>query len=83
MSRHMRTTVRLDDSPAQPRKEHATRERRTLTSLIEEGLALVLEKPGRERRRAGRPAGLQGRRRAAAGVDLNNNAALLDFLDEP
>ena len=83
MSRHMRTTVRLDDALLSRAKEHAARERRTLTSLVEEGLTLVLEKPGRERRK--RVVLLVSRAGGGVrpGVDLNNNAALLDLLDEP
>lgn len=82
MSRHMRTTVRLDDSLLARAKQHAARERRTLTSLIEEGLTVVLEKPGRERpKRIVLPVSKAGGG-VRPGVDLNNNAALLDLLDE-
>jgi len=44
MSRHMpeRTTVRLPEGLLDRAKRKAARERRTLTSLIEEGLRLVL-----------------------------------------
>ncbi len=79
----MRTTVRLDDTLLARAKAHAARERRTLTSVIEEGLTAVLEQPGRQRcERIVLPVSKAGGG-VRPGVDLNNNAALLDLLDEP
>jgi hypothetical protein len=78
----MRTTVRLDDALLARARAHAARERRTLTSLIEEGLTAVLDRPQREqRRRIVLPVSKCGGG-VRPGVDLNNNAALLDLLDE-
>ena len=45
MLRHMRTTVRIKDSLLHRAKKRAANEGRTLTSLIEEGLSLILAKP--------------------------------------
>jgi len=79
----MRTTVRLPDELLRRAKRKAAQNGRTLTSLIEEGLTLILansEKPGRRLRVelpvSTRSGGL------LPGVDINNNAALLDLMDE-
>lgn len=52
MMMQMRTTLNLPDSLAEEAKERAAAEGRTLTSLVEEGLRLVLrrqhEPPARE-----------------------------------
>jgi hypothetical protein len=42
----MRTTIRLRDDLLKPAKKRAAEENRTLTSLVEEGVALVLSGPG-------------------------------------
>jgi hypothetical protein len=79
----MRTTVRLDEALLSRAKAHAAREHRTLTSLVEEGLTLVLERPRREpRKRVVLPISTADGG-VRPGVDLNSNAALLDLLDEP
>ncbi len=83
MSRAMRTTVRLDDALLTRAKERAARERRTLTSLVEEGLTLVLERPGPERRKRVVLTVSTAGGGVRPGVDLNISAALLDLLDEP
>jgi hypothetical protein len=51
-----------------------------LTSLAEEGLTLVLERPRRER--VVLPVSTAGGG-MLPDVDLNSNAALLDLLDQP
>ena len=82
MSRHtMRTTVRLDDALLERAKREAARRNRTLTSMIDEGLRLVLAQPKSPRRRrvvlpVGKTGGL-----VLPGVDLNKTSALLDMLD--
>lgn len=83
MSRHMRTTVRLDDALLEQAKREASRRRATLTSLIEQGLRLVLaqSRSARERRRrvvlpVSRAAG-----GVLPGIDLNDSAALLDVME--
>ena len=43
--RYMRTTVRLSDDLLRSAKKRAAEEGRTLTSLIEEGLKVVLAEP--------------------------------------
>jgi hypothetical protein len=79
----MRTTVRLDDALLEQAKREASRRRATLTSLIEQGLRLVLaqSRSARERRRrvvlpVSRAAG-----GVLPGIDLNDSAALLDVME--
>jgi hypothetical protein len=82
MSRHMRTTVRLDDRLLEQAKREARRRGETLTSLIERGLRLALVNPQQAKRRARvelpvcRAGG--GPR---PGVDLDDSAALLEILE--
>ncbi len=82
MSRHMRTTVRLDDALLERAKREAARHGETLTSLIERGLRLVLARPhkSRERRRVEVPV-CRAAGGTLPGVDLNDGAALLDVLE--
>jgi hypothetical protein len=80
----MRTTIRLDDGLLQQAKAEARQRRKTLTSLIEEGLRLVLvsEKPAA----SGRKKIVLPVSRAwgglLPGVDLDNSAGLLDFMED-
>jgi hypothetical protein len=46
----MRTTIRLRDDLLKRARRRAAEEGRTLTSLLEEGIALVLAKPTKRRR---------------------------------
>jgi len=82
MSRHMRTTIRLDDALLERAKREAARRGETLTSLIERGLRLVLARPQRyrERRRVEIPV-CQSGGGTLPGVDLDDSAALLDILE--
>ena len=82
MSRHMRTTVRLDDPLLEQARREAARRGTTLTALITEGLRLVLANGHMTHRRervvlpvSRMGGGLQ------PGVDLSNSAALLDILE--
>jgi hypothetical protein len=78
----MRTTVRLDQALLERAKAEATRRNTTLTSLIEEGLELLLRRP---LKRSSRPPIKLTECRAGggtlAGVDLNDSASLLDRLE--
>lgn len=83
MLRSMRTTVRLADELLSRAKKKAADEGRTLTSLIEEGLRVVLAEPRAEL--SGRvelpvSASTGGVR---SGVDINRNAALEELMDRP
>ncbi len=81
MSCCMRTTVRLDDALLIETKKLAAESGRTLTAVIEDALREVLA-----RRHPTRPGSrikfttFQGKG-LRPGVDLDNSAALLDFLE--
>jgi len=78
----MRTTVDLDEALLDRARQAAERRGITLPALIEQGLRLALRKPLNCVRRA--PVVLPESRaggRAAAGVDLNDTADLLDRMD--
>jgi hypothetical protein len=82
MSRHMRTTVRLEDGLLEQAKREAARRGETLTGLIEEGLRLALAQRRVERRK---PVKLPVSDTAGGtypGIDINNTAALLALLEE-
>ena len=82
MLRHMRTTVRLDDTLLDRARREAARRGVTLTSLIEQGLENVLASPmlKAKRKRVSLPVCRAGGG-TMAGVDLNNSAALLDRME--
>ena len=82
MSRHRRTTVRLDDALLIRAKKEAARRGETLTSLIERGLRLVLAGPQKShnRRRVELPVCKSGGG-TLPGIDLDDSAALLDIIE--
>jgi len=77
----MRTTVRLNDGLLEQAKREASRRGETLTSLIEQGLRLVLaSRPGQRRKRVILPV-CRARGGVLPGVDLNDSSGLLDILE--
>ena len=77
----MRTTIRLDDDLLRQTKAEAVRTGRTLTAVIEDALRAALARRTRPTPTeldlpTFRGSGLQ------PGVDLSNNAALLDLMEE-
>ena len=78
----MRTTVRLDEALLERARQEAAKRKTTLTSLIEQGLELVLRRPMKA---ASRPTVVLPECRAGggtlAGIDLNDSASLLDRMD--
>lgn len=82
MSRHMRTTVRLDDALLKQAKREAAHRQETVTALIEQGLRLVLAQSRslHRRKRVNLPVCHAGGG-VRPGVDLNNSAALLDLME--
>jgi len=82
MFRHMRTTVRLDDSLLERARREAARRGVTLTSLIEQGLRLVLRQPAHRsiRSRVRLPECRAGGG-VRPGIDLDDSAALLDRME--
>ena len=79
----MRTTVRINDELLKLAKRRAAHEGRTLTSLLEEGLALVLSepKPGR-RGRVELPVS-KASGGVQPGVDLNRSCELEEVMSKP
>ena len=82
MSRHMRTTIRLETALLERAKREAERRGVTLTSLIERGLRLVLANPQmrHERRHVKLPVSKESGG-TLPGVDLDDSAALLDVVE--
>lgn len=79
----MRTTVRIDDQLLMQAKKLALDEGRTLTSVIEEGLTLVVNKQ-RTASRPRKPVRVPvstSKGRLLPGVDLDNSAALEDVMN--
>ena len=78
----MRTTIRLDERLLRDAKQHAARTGRTLTSVIDEALRQFLAGAKRPpRREPFRVTTFKGTG-LAPGVDLDNNAALRELMDE-
>jgi len=77
----MRTTLRIDGALLRDAKVHAARQGKTLTAVVEEALREKLYKqpvasrPWKPKLTVVRGSGLR------PGVDLDNNAALLDLMD--
>jgi hypothetical protein len=78
----MRTTVRLDDKLLAEAKKLAVDTGRTFTQVIEDSLRMALALR-REKRRS-KPIKLHtsGGGGLQPGVDLSNNASVLDLMDE-
>jgi hypothetical protein len=79
----MRTTVRLDDGLLAQAKAAARQRHKTVTSLIEEGLRLVLT----NERHAGRRTKIvlpvsRETGGVLPGVDLNNSAGILELMEK-
>jgi hypothetical protein len=80
---HMRTTVRLDEALLERARQEAAKRKTTLTSLIEQGLELVLRRPMKAVSR--HPVVLPVCRAGGGtlpGIDLNDSASLLDRMDD-
>ncbi len=75
--------IRLDDGLLEQARAAARQRHRTVTSLIEEGLRLVLtnEKPGSRRAKVVLPVSRETGG-VLPGVDLNNSASLLDLMED-
>jgi hypothetical protein len=77
----MRTTVRLPEPLLRKAKKKAAETGQTLTSLIEEGLNLVLVDPGRPRRHARVQLPVsKASGGTLGGVDLNRSSDLEDLM---
>jgi hypothetical protein len=78
----MRTTVRLDEKLLTDAKKLAVDTGRTLTQVIEDSLRIALAQ--RTAKKNAKPIKLHtsGRGGLQPGVDLSNNAAVQDLMDE-
>ena len=79
----MRTTVRIKDDLLQRARKRATEEGRTLTSLIEDGLVLVLTKSKVARRKRVVLPVSQASGGILPGVDLNRSGDLEEVMRTP
>ena len=77
-----RTTIRLRDDLLRRAKRRAAEEQRTLTSLIEEGVSLVLARPAARRRPPTRIPISRASGGVLAGIDLNHSAGLAAAMDQ-
>ena len=77
-----RTTIRLDDDLLTQAKQVAAEDHRSLTSVIEDALRLLLST--RQKARAGKPIRLKTfkGRGLRPGVQIDNTSSLLDWMDE-
>jgi hypothetical protein len=79
----MRTTVRINDELLKRAKKRAADEGRTLTSILEEGLAVILAQPkGRARERAPLPVS-EAAGGVLPGIDLNRSCDLEEVINKP
>ena len=78
----MRTTIRLHDGILQRAKQRAADEGRTLTSLIEEGLRIVLDTAKSKKRKRARLPISKATGGLLPGMDLNSSRTLEDLMDE-
>lgn len=79
----MRTTVRIKDDLLQRAKKRATDEGRTLTSLIEDGLALILAKPKAKRQARVELPVSNASGGVLPGIDLNRSSDLEEVMNKP
>lgn len=78
----LRTTIRLEESLLEQAKAEAARRNTTLTSLIEEGLHLVLKEAQKPVERKRTPMPVSTRTGGTwPGIDISNSAELLDIMD--
>jgi hypothetical protein len=78
----MKTTLDLDDELLARAKSAAARERKSLTTLIEEGLRLRLRRRGPTRPGTRAPAVFSGKGGLVSGVDPTSNRSLNEAADD-
>jgi len=79
----MRTTIRLDDQLLKSAKRLAHDTGKSLTAVIEDALRQVLSRRSvKQPRKAVKLTTVSGQG-VRSGVDLNDSAALLAFMEEP
>ena len=77
----MRTTIRLSDDLLRRAKKKAAEDGRTLTSMVEEGLKVVLAEPRRVRRTKVKLPISSASGGTMPGIDLNCSADLEDRME--
>jgi hypothetical protein len=77
----VKTTLDIDDELLIRAKAASARERKSLTTLIEEGLRLRLRRPRVSRKVASRIPIFTGKGGLVAGVDPLSNRSILDAAD--
>jgi hypothetical protein len=77
-----RTTVRLPPELLSRAKKKAAAQGRTLTSLIEDGLRLVVAGPAKHRPDRGMPRVSKARGGLMPGIDLNDLSGLQEIDDQ-
>jgi len=79
----MRTTIRINDDLLKRAKKRAADEGRTLTALVEDGLALVLSKARKGRRKRVELPVSQATGGVLPGIDLNRSSDLEEAMNAP
>jgi hypothetical protein len=79
----MRTTIRINENLLKRAKKLAADEGRTLTSLVEDGLALILAKPKAKRRERIKLPVSKASGGVIPGIDLNRSSDLDEVMDKP
>jgi len=79
----MRTTIRIKDDLLKRAKRRAAEEGRTLTSVIEDALALVMAKPKASRRGRVELPVSKASGGVLPGIDLNRSGELEEAMNGP
>jgi Bacterial antitoxin of type II TA system, VapB len=77
----MRTTIRINDGLLKRAKKRAAHEGRTLTSLVEEGLAVILAEPKGSRSEQVQLPVSKASGGVLPGVDLNRSSDLEEVMN--
>ncbi len=79
----MRTTIRINDDLLKQAKKRAADEGRTLTSLVEDGLRLILSKARASRRKRIELPVSKATGGVLPGIDLNRSSDLEEVMNAP
>ncbi|MEE4604289.1 MAG: DUF6364 family protein [Desulfobacteraceae bacterium] len=79
----MRTTIRINDDLLKRAKKHAADQGRTLTSLVEDALVLILSKPKSSQRKRVKLPVSKATGGVLPGIDLNRSSDLEEVMNAP
>jgi len=79
----MRTTIRLDDQVFKAAKQYAHDTGKSLTAVIEDALRLILSRRNRTQPRPVVKLKTVSGNGVRPGIDLDDSASLLSFMEEP